>query len=162
MSEPVRVIKSPVRLEYTVNAGLATSRFLRGMAQGRVFGQACPLCHKVYVPPRGSCPTCAVPTEGEVAVSDTGTVTTFCIVNIPFENQAIEPPFAYAWILLDGADTPMFHLIQEIPVAEVRMGLRVKAVWVPAAELRPSVESIRHFRPTGQPDAPFESYAGYL
>jgi uncharacterized OB-fold protein len=160
MSEPVRVFPSPVRLEYQVNAGRASSRFLRGMAEGRILGQRCPSCRKVYVPPRGSCPTCGVPTEEEVAVSETGTVTTFCVVNIHFESQAIELPFVYAWILLDGADVAMFHLIQEIPVSEVRMGLRVRAVW--AGELRPTVESIRHFRPSGEPDAPYDSYARYL
>ena len=124
--------------------------------------EARPRTRKVNVPPRGACPTCGVPTEEEVQLSEIGTVTTFCIINIPFEAQALELPYACASILLDGADTTLFHLIQEIPAAQIRMGMRVRAVWVPDAELGPSMESIRHFRPTGEPDAPFESYREHL
>jgi hypothetical protein len=98
----------------------------------------------------------------DVEVSDRGIVTTFCIVNIPFPGMAVKPPFAAASVLLDDADIPIFHLIQELPVEEVRMGLRVEAVWRPDDELEPSMESIRHFRPTGEPDAPFERYKDHL
>ena len=54
--KPVTSIKTPMRLEYRYSAGEATSRFLRGIAQGKILGQRCPSCKKVYVPPRGSCP----------------------------------------------------------------------------------------------------------
>ena len=40
------------------------------------------------------------------------------------------------------------------------MGMRVQAVWVPPSERRPTLESIRWFSPTGEPDAPFESLQG--
>lgn len=162
MSEPIVGIRTPIRLEYTLTAGRALSRFLKGIAQGRILGQRCPECRKVYVPPKGSCPTCAVATDQEVELSDRGTVTTFCIVNLPFYGQAIQPPYVSASVLLDGADIPLFHLIQEIPADQVRMGLRVEAVWAPPEEMRPSLESIRYFRPTGEPDAPFDSYKDHL
>jgi hypothetical protein len=42
------------------------------------------------------------------------------------------------------------------------MGMRVKAVWVPDAELGPTLRSIRYFKPSGEPDAPFESYQEHL
>lgn len=162
MSEVIYGITTPIRLDYTYTAGRAPSRFLRSVAEGRIVGQRCPECQKVYVPPRGSCPTCAVPTEEEVELPDTGTVTTFCVVNLPFYGQEIKPPYVCASILLDGADIALFHLIQEIPAAEVRMGMRVEAVWVPPEEMEPSLESIKHFRPTGEPDAPYDSYKEHL
>src|SRR5439155_9877754 len=85
MSEPVTGFTEPVRLEYEYTPGYAMSRFLRAMEEGRIVGQRCPRCRKVYVPPRsGACPRCGVPTGEEVPVPDTGTVTTFCIVNVPF------------------------------------------------------------------------------
>ena len=162
MIERVYGIKTPVRLDYTFVAGQATTRFLRNIARKRIVGQRCPSCAKVYVPPRGACPTCGVATADEVTVPDTGIVTTFCIVNIPFAGQSVPVPYASASILLDGADIPLFHLVQEVDAHDVRMGMRVRAVWVPDAELGPSMESIRHFRPTGEPDAPFESYREHL
>ena len=160
--EPVRIIRSAVRLDYTAHAGRAASRFLTSVAQGKLCGQRCPSCRKVYIPPRGSCPTCGVPTEEEVRLPDTGTVTTFCVVNLPFEGQAIPIPYVAASILLDGADIALFHLIQEIPVAEVRPGLRVRAVWLPPEEWKPTTESIRYFKPTGGPDAPPATYARFV
>ena len=35
--------------------------------------------------------------------------------------------------------------------------MRVQAVWVPAEERKPSLESIRYFRPTGEPEAPADT-----
>jgi uncharacterized OB-fold protein len=160
--EPVQSVRTPVRLAYEYSAGMATSRFLRGLEQGKVFAQRCPTCTKVYVPPRGSCPTCAVPTKEEIELGHTGVVTTFCVVNIPFLGQQIEIPYVTSSILLDGADIPLFHLIQEVPVDQVRMGMRVEAVWAPREEWGPSLTNIRYFRPTGEPDAPFESYKDHL
>jgi uncharacterized OB-fold protein len=161
MSEPIRRIKAPVRLEYTVGAGRTLSRFLAGLVEGRIVGRRCPGCRKVYVPPRGACPTCALPAGDEVAVSDAGTVTTFCIVNVPFEGQTMKLPYIYASILLDGADIPLLHLVNA-PAEEARMGMRVKADWAPASERRPTLESIKWFAPTGEPDAPFASYQEHL
>ncbi len=114
------------------------------------------------MPPRGASPTHGVPTEEEVEVSDKGTVTTFCIVRIPSENLSVKPPYAAAHILLDGADIPFFALIQECPLEQIRMGMRVQAVWVPKEELAPTFESIRYFKPIDEPDAPFERYKEHL
>jgi uncharacterized OB-fold protein len=162
VSEAIREIVTPMRLEYTIAAGTAQRRFLRGLVDGRILGQRCPKCAKVYMPPRGSCATCAVPTEEEVEVSDSGTVTTYCVVNLQFYGQAVEIPYACCSVLLDGADLPFFHLVQEIPAGEVRMGLRVKAVWLPPEERTANVESIRYFKPSGEPDAPYESYKDHV
>jgi uncharacterized OB-fold protein len=161
MSEPVRKIKAPVRLEFTVPAGQTLSRFLAGVIEGRLLGRRCPSCQKVYVPPKGACPTCGVPCRDEVPVADSGTVTTFCIVNVPFEGQTMKLPYVYGAILLDGADLPLLHLIQ-VPAEEARMGMRVKAEWVPPGERKPSLEAIKWFVPTGEPDAAFDSYKEHL
>ncbi len=161
-TEPVKSIRVPIRLEYEYTAGVATTRFLRGVAEGRLLGQRCPSCSKVYVPPRGSCPRCGVATADEVEVADKGTVTTFCVVRIPSENLAIDPPYVCAHILLDGADIPFFALIHECAFDEVRMGMRVQAVWKPESEWEPSFENIRHFRPIDEPDVPFDDFKEHL
>ena len=161
MSDPVVRIKAPVRIEYTVTAGHTLSRFLTGLVEGRLLGRRCPGCRKVYVPPRGACPTCALPAGDEIAVADTGTVTTFCVVNVPFEGQTMKLPYVYAAILLDGADIPLLHLI-DVPAGDARMGMRVRAEWVPPGERRPTLESITWFSPTAEPDAPFDSYKEHL
>jgi uncharacterized OB-fold protein len=151
--ELVRGVRIPARLEYRYTPGLASSRFLHGITQRRILGERCPVCRKVYVPPRGACPTDGVPTEEQVELSHTGTVTSFCVVNLQFYGQGMEVPYVSANIQLDGSDLPIMHLIQEVPADQVRTGMRVEAVWVPDDELGPTLESIKWFRPTGEPDA---------
>lgn len=160
--DPVTGIITPVSLDYVYAASPEESAFFRGLSDGRILGQRCPKCQKVYVPPRPACPVDGVPTEGEIELSDVGTVTTFCIVNVPFQGQKIKPPYVAAYVLLDGADIAIQHLILDIPADEVRMGLRVKAVWKPREEWGTSIENISHFAPTGDPDADYETYKQHL
>jgi uncharacterized OB-fold protein len=159
-TEPVTGITVPIRLEYEINAGRAPSKYLRGMAEGRLIGQKAVDSDQVYLPPRGSDPTSGAPTEIEVEVGQNGTLTTFCVTNIPGLSEAApEVPYVAGQILLDGANTPYLGLIQGIPVDEVRMGLRVKAVW--DEHLRPDARCLKWFEPNGEPDAPYESYREY-
>jgi uncharacterized OB-fold protein len=160
--EPVTMLTTPVHLSFQHSASEQESRYLRGLAEGRFLGQRCPACGKVYVPPRGACPADGVPTEEEVVLPDRGIVTTFCIVNVPFLGQRIKPPYVAAYVLLDGADIAFLHLVLGCAPEEVRMGMRIEAVWKPREQWGTTLENVDHFRPTGEPDAPFETYAEHL
>jgi uncharacterized OB-fold protein len=158
----VTQVITPVELDYIYEASPEESAFFRAIAEGRLVGQRCPKCQKVYIPPRGACPVDGVPTAEEVELPDTGIVTTFCIVNVPFLGQKIKPPYVSAYILLEGADIAFLHLILGISADEVRMGMKVRAVWKPREEWGTTVENISHFEPTGEPDADYESYRAHL
>lgn len=160
--DAVTGVITPVSLDYVYAASPEESAFYRGLNEGRILGQRCPTCQKVYVPPRSACPADGTPTAEEVEVSQTGTITTFCIVNVPFLGQKITPPYVSAYVLLDGADIAVLHLILGVPATEVRMGMRVKAVWKPEEEWTYSLENIDHFEPTGDPDAAYQSYRHHL
>jgi uncharacterized protein len=161
-TEAVTMVTTPIRLHYRHSASAEESRYLRGLAEGKVIGQRCPACGKVYVPPRGACPTDGVPTTTDVELPDSGTVTTFCVVNVPFQGQRVPAPYVAASVLLDGADIAFQHLILGCEPSEVRMGMRVRAVWKPRDQWGTTSENISHFEPTGEPDAPYESYAHHL
>lgn len=149
--ELVRSVRTPARLEYTYTAGAATTRFLRGVSQRKLLGERAP-GGKVYVPSRGADPELGLPTSEQVELPHVGTLVSFCIVNLAFYGQGMEIPYTSGLILLDGSDLPLMHLIQECPVQDVRIGMRVEAVWVDDADLAPTLESIRYFRPNGEPD----------
>jgi uncharacterized protein len=155
---PAGMTITPVRLSYMHTASPGESAYLRGLAERRLLGQRCGVCGQVYVPPRGTCPADGVPTREEVELPDTGTVTTFCVVNVGYPGQralGFTPPYVAAAVLLDGADIAFQHLVLGCEPGEVRMGLRVRAVWGESG-------TISHFAPTGEPDAPYESYARCL
>ncbi len=161
-NKKVTGFKVPTRLDYTISSGVSRGRFLRAIKEGRIIGQRCPITHKVYVPPRGPSPATGAQMTEEVELPAQGVITTFCIVNVPFPGQKMKIPFLAASILLDGADIPMLHLIGDCELSEVRMGMRVKGIWRPEEEWGYTTENIKYFVPTGEPDAPFDSYKEHL
>jgi len=163
-TEPVRSLRTPIGVTYDWVAGPGAGVYLQGLLDGRLIGGRCPSCHKVYLPARGGCPTCSVLIDEPVELTDKGTVTSFCIVNVPFLGQKIPIPYVAANVVIDGADIPFSHLILGCEANEVRMGMRVEAVWKERGSegWGPSLENIDHFQPTGEPDAPFETYGHHL
>ena len=158
--EPVTMMRAPTRLEYVVSPGATTAAFVTEILKGRLVGRRCPSCEKVYMPPRGSCPTCAVPCGEAVPCGPRGVVTTFSVIRFPFEGQKLEPPYAAAHIVLDGADSPLLHLVGECDVDDVRMGMRVEAVWDDV--LKPTLASVRYFRPTDEPDVDYAAFQEHV
>ncbi|MGB2756462.1 MAG: Zn-ribbon domain-containing OB-fold protein [Acidimicrobiia bacterium] len=159
---PVTLIKDVASLEFDITSGFAPGKFLRGVKEGKLFGQRCPQCHKVTMPPRGSCAKCGVPTTEEVECGPNGTVTTFCVVNLQFHPSAPPPPYVCAQVLLDGADMSLFGLIIGMPADEVRMGVRVHGVWNDPDTWGYSIENMKGFEPNGEADADYETYKEYL
>jgi len=160
--EPIEIVTTPVSLTVQHAASPQETTYLLGLEQGKLIGQRCPVCSKVYIPPRGACPVDGVPTSENVELPDRGIVTTFCVVNVPFMGQKIKPPYVAAYVLLDGADIALMHLILECDAADVRMGMRVEAVWRPREEWVPGLQNIEYFRPTGEPDADYDSFKEHL
>ncbi|MFH8738915.1 Zn-ribbon domain-containing OB-fold protein [Streptomyces sp. NPDC017964] len=150
--DAVTGIVAAARLDYVYSPGRAQTAYINALADRRTVGERCPSCRKVYVPPRGACPTCGVATTDRVEVGPAGTVTTFCIVNVKARNLDIELPYVYAHIALDGADLALHGRIAGIPYDQVRMGLRVEPVWTEGGRYPD------HYRPTGEPDADYDTY----
>jgi uncharacterized protein len=161
-SDPVTMTVTPVRLRYEHAASAAESAYLRGLAEGRLIGQRCPVCEKVYIPSRGVCPADGVVADSEVELPDIGTITTFSVVNVGYPGQRVTPPYVAAAVLLDGADIAFQHIILGCDPSEVHLGMRVRAVWRARAEWATTAENISHFAPAGEPDAPYETYARFI
>ena len=161
-TEPIELLRTPVELEYTFSAGQSASRFLRGIAEGKLLGQRCPVDGRVYFPSRGACPQHGVPFGTDVVeLSDTGTAVTYSIVRVPSENIPLELPYIAVQVLLDGSDTVLMHLLKA-KLEDVHMGMRVKACWRPRSEWTTSVGNILYFEPTAEPDAPYDAYKEHI
>jgi len=174
-SEPV-VMDHLVTLTYVEDLPPNTVRFADALVRGRILGQRCPQCQRIYVPPKGYCPLCVVllGEEHDVEVGDHGTVTGFTIVApVRYYGQTKTEPFVYASILLDGASGTLGGQdVSGIPADKVRPGMRVRAVWKPAGERTTegqtargwgSVEGcISSFEPSGEPDVPAEEYREHV
>lgn len=160
--DPVTVVTSPVRIALTYKPGPTEEVFLRGTQERRLLGRRCSKCAKVYLPPRGVCSMCgAAFTDEIVEVGQVGTVATFAVVNVPFAGQEVEIPYAAVEVLWDGAHITSQFLFRGAPLDEVRMGMRVKAVWA-EGDLEPTLSNITHVEPVDEPDTPFEQFAEYV
>ena len=161
-NEPIQVLRTPIKLDYLYSAGQSASRFLRGIKEGKLLGQKCPVDGRVYFPSRGSCPMHAVAFGGDVVeLPDKGTVVTYAIVRVPSENIPLELPYIAVQVLIDGADTVLMHVL-DCDLEDVRMGMRVQAVWKPKEEWDTSVANILYFRPIDEPDADYDSYKEHI
>lgn len=161
--DPVDEVVTPIRLEYRYTPGQAQTIFLRGTQDRRLLGRRCSRCHKVYLPPRGVCSMCgAAFTDEIVEVAQTGTVATFAVVNVNFASREVDLPYAAVEVLFDGADITGQFLLPDVPLDQVRMGMRVRAVWKEGDDLEPTLSNVTHVEPIDEPDAPFESYAEHV
>lgn len=143
------VIPGKIDIPNTYFAGLAGSRFLIELRDNRrIMGIKCHTCNRVYVPPRATCKACFNKLEEWVEVSDKGTLLTYAIVRQPSPVQPVEPPFAYGIVHLDGADTGFVHLLGEVELDRLRIGMRVQAVL--KEERVGSILDIKYFKPLGQ------------
>jgi uncharacterized OB-fold protein len=160
--DPVTMLVVPTSLEVLHTASMPESTFLRALEKGTLLGARSGDDGKVYFPPREANPATGQTLDQFIELADTGTVTTFAIINIPFAGQRIKPPYVAAYVLLDGADIPVLHLVSDIDANEVRMGMRVKAVWKPREEWGLGIDNIEYFRPSGEPDAEYDTYKHHL
>jgi uncharacterized OB-fold protein len=160
--DPITMIVTPVSLTIQHTASHEESAYLRAIAEGKLLGARTGENGKVYFPPHGADPATGLPTTEFVELPDKGTVTTFAIINIPFQGQRIKPPYVAAYVLLDGADIAFLHLVADIEAHDVRMGMRVEAVWKPRDEWGFGIDNIEYFRPTGEPDAEYDTYKHHL
>lgn len=171
-AEPVRMMEFFMHLEYHEVVCPVVRRYAAALMEGRIIGQRSPASGLVYVPPRGYCPVACewLGEEHLVELEDRGVVTNFTIVTpVQYYGQEKTEPFAKASILLDGPGGMLsLQDLIDVPLDEIRVGMRVEAVWVPEAQ-RSTAEignrsygsvagCIAGWRPTGEPDLPAETF----
>jgi uncharacterized OB-fold protein len=125
----VLVDEGKISVPYSWTVGSILSRFyceLRDNA--KIWANRCPSCGKVFVPPKIKCIDCYEDLHDWMELPGTGTVET-----------------AYGIIKMDGADTGMVHFIGDVDPEEVKVGMRVEAVF--EDEREGNILDIKHFRP---------------
>lgn len=87
---------------------------------------------RVIVPPAEYDPVTAEELTEIVEVGDAGEVVSWAWVAEPLDDQPLDRPFAFALVKLDGADTPMVHVVDAGSPDRMATGMRVVARWRPA------------------------------
>ena len=143
-------IKHRPNVKYLWSAGIAMSRFVEGMKEGKIIGSKCVKCKRIMVPPRAFCEECFRPVDEYAPVKDTGTINTYSVSYGAGDASRIKEPILVAVIDIDGASKGMgiLHLLGEISDwKQIKFGMKVKAVWKPSEEREGSITDIKYFKP---------------
>ena len=138
-------------LKYAWDNGVAIGRYLAELKNGKVIGKKCESCKRVLVPPRLFCEICWKPTDDWSYVQDTGTILTFVVSHVNWDASRVKDGKRFhtpAVIELDGAgkDQGILHLIDEIEPYDLKIGMKVKAVWKKPEERIGAITDIKHFK----------------
>ncbi len=135
--------------QYAWDAGVAIGRYLRELKEGRLVGVHCKVCRRTVIPPRNFCEWCFRPMDEWVTLPDTGTVNTFSLCYVTWDMRSLDQPEIPAVIDIDGTHPAagILHLLGDVDPQEVRIGMKVQAVWKPPEEREGSIRDIRYFRP---------------
>lgn len=144
----VWVYHGQINIPNTYSAGAVGSRFLIELRDNkRIMGTRCPKCNLVYVPARSVCRDCFGQLSEWVEVSQQGTLLTHAVARQPTLVQPVTPPITYGIIQLDGADTGFVHMLGEVDPQQLKVGMRVKAVFKTKKQRVASILDIKYFKP---------------
>jgi len=127
MAEPL-VLHQKINIPYRYTAGTHDEAFLRGLTERRIQGARCEDCGLVIVPARSLCPGCSARTGPPVEVADIGVLESWTTV------RRDKGEVTYGLVRLDGADTPMLHLL-DLGGSDPVPGMRLRVRWGSAADL---------------------------
>ena len=164
--EPVTVTEHLISLQIRERLYPHRIRFAEGLRRGEIIGQRSPASGKVFVPARGydNLERVTMSEADDVVVADRGAVSAFTVITpVEYYGQKETEPYIRASILLDGTDQAIMGVdLRDIPVSDMRVGLRLQAEWRPSAERDVSgldnrwggawESVIERWEPTGEPD----------
>ena len=135
--------------QYAWDAGVAISRYLQELKQGRLIGVHCRKCRHTVIPPRNFCEWCFRPMDDWVYLPDTGTVNTFSLCYVTWDMQYLTDPELPAVIDIDGTRPSggIMHKLGEVEPKAIEIGMKVQAVWKPPEEREGSILDIKYFKP---------------
>ncbi len=141
------IVEGKLALPYSYFAGRVGSTFITTLRdKKKILGVKCPVCNKVYLPPRQTCERDLTDIRDNwVEVQPSGEVVNFTVVRYDDKYLPRKAPFVLALIKLDGADTPIVHILDGVSPEEVVIGMKVEAVF--SSSPTNTILDIAHFAP---------------
>src|SRR5687768_7220123 len=122
--------KHVLEFGYTRSLGPTLAAFFQGLRDKKLVGSKT-RSGRVIVPPTPHDPDTGEDIAELVDLPDTGVVTTWAWVSKPRPKHPLQEPFAFALVLIDGADTAMLHAVAASDESKMSTGMKVKARWAP-------------------------------
>jgi len=125
--------------------GRGLKLMLDNMKDRKLVGIKCGECGMVYMPGPFYCRKCHVRIDEPAEVSDHGQVMTFTIGYADVRGNPLEEPRPAAVVKMDGCDSWIMGVLQEVKPEDLHVGMRVKVHW--AEETTGSLQDMQYFVP---------------
>ncbi|MCB9725718.1 MAG: OB-fold domain-containing protein [Spirochaetaceae bacterium] len=123
-----RFVENTITFPYRRSLGPVLGPFMTALTEKRILGVRDG--DRVFVPPMEWDPATGEELARDfVEVGPAGTVESFTWVPEPSAQHPLDRPFAFAFIRLDGATTPLLHAVDAGAPDAMREGLRVAPRW---------------------------------
>jgi len=128
--------------------GVAGERFFREVKDhGRLVASVCPQCRHAVLPPSLYCEDCFAEMTEYQPVGDVGTVHSFTVLRESLEETALPEPVVAALVQFEGVKGGFLGALKGVAPEQVRIGMRVKAVWKPPGQRQGALSDLSHFSP---------------
>ena len=144
----IHTCKGMVRASFNFWVGLPMDKFYDGLKEGKLIGNKCPKCGKVFLPPRKTCGDCFVRVDEYVDMPETAVLKNFTVTNYKVaerKSRKVKKDIMVGLVQVDGSDTAMMLQIMNTTPAELKTGMKLKIVW--NKRLKGHPDDIRGFEP---------------
>jgi hypothetical protein len=128
-------------------AGRLGSKFIIALRdKKKITGVRCETCSITFIPPREYCEHCwAKISENWVDLGNEGELVNYTVVRYNDKHLPKKAPYILGQIKLTGADTPLTHIVTGVDPRDVRLGMKLKAVF--ADRPTNTIMDLDHFEP---------------
>ena len=145
-NDKIKTVSGNMGITSQYTAGIAGETFLRALKdREEILGSYCNKCKKAFLPQRLFCERCLSRlTETRMAPHE-GILETFTIAHLDLEETRLEPPKTVGFVQFKGFEGGLIHYILSSNEKKLKVGSRVKAVFLPSSQRKGSILDIAHF-----------------
>lgn len=136
------VIPGEWHIHYNYSTGKIAGRFFEALREKRIMATKCSVSGRAYLPPRAYCEVAFEPCDDWVEAGQVGVIEAATVVTVKFDNLP-DPPYAIAFVRLEGVNTAMVNFVRGIALDDVPAAMQ---------RLRPGTRVVVEFqeRPEGK------------
>ena len=141
------VLEGKMALPNQYFAGRLGSRFIIALRdKKKITGVRCKKCNQTFIPPREYCEHCWTEiSENWVDLGREGELVNYTVIRYGDRHLPRKAPYILGQIRLKGADTPLTHIVEGVDPKDVRVGMKLKAVF--AEKPTNTILDLDHFEP---------------
>jgi uncharacterized OB-fold protein len=113
------VVSETLTVHYDYTVGEVAARFMAGIRERKLLATRCAHSTLTYLPPRAYCERSFAPCEEWVEAGPEGVVEASTVVTRGFQGGP-EPPYAIAFVRLDGIDTAVANYVRGVDLSDAR------------------------------------------